>query len=78
MKTHIFQCLWALLIDLQWVIEVKTEGSVVIMSYDDSVYSDNAAWDESQIMMYIKLHRFHFSAPVPHPPARPAPRPLPA
>lgn len=37
------------------------------MSYDDSEYFDNAAWDESQIMMYIKLHSFHFHPQTPLP-----------
>lgn len=39
------------------------------MSYDDSVYFDNAARDGSQIMMYIKLHSFHFRPQVPPPPS---------
>lgn len=44
---------------------MKNEGGLVIISYDDSVYFDNAAWDESQIMMYIKLHSFHFHPQIP-------------
>lgn len=49
----------------------KNGGGLVIISYDDSVYFDNAAWDESRIMMYIKQHSFSFSSSNPPAPTRP-------